>query len=133
LPIRLWRVTGCPLPTGRSILGRWRSEGFEYVFSWREGALRASRADDAPGKPPAVFAAIEGEPDQFRTVSGREVGKRLRLWRDPDSGTVTRMNWATYRVIRTQETVDGINVSDPDPSRNAESGAAGEEMGGRAG
>jgi CubicO group peptidase (beta-lactamase class C family) len=95
----------------QSILGRWWSEGFEYVFSWRAGALQAKRADDPPSKPPAVFELIEGETDQMRTVSGREVGERLRLTRDPATGAVVAMHWATYRVSRAQETFDGVAAS----------------------
>jgi len=97
----------------RSVLGRWWSEGFEFVFSWRDGALRARGADDPPGRPPAVFAPVEGEPDVLRTVSGREAGERLRLTRDPATGAVVRMHWATYRVTRVQETFDGVGVSQP--------------------
>ena len=37
------------------------------------------------------------------------------LRRDPATGSVVRMNWATYRVTRTQETFDAIPASDPDP------------------
>nr|BFE65646.1 serine hydrolase domain-containing protein [Dactylosporangium thailandense] len=100
-------VPGPPAPPQyRSVLGRWWSEGFEYGFSWRDGTLHA-RAVDAPGKlPPAVFAAVEGSPDLFRTVSGREAGELLRLTRDAD-GTVVRMHWATYRLSRGQEAFDG--------------------------
>jgi CubicO group peptidase (beta-lactamase class C family) len=97
----------------RSALGRWWSEGFEFVFFWRDGALRARGADDPPGRPPAVFAAVAGEPDVLRTVSGREAGERLRLTRDPATGAITRMHWATYRVTRSQETFDGITASEP--------------------
>jgi hypothetical protein len=35
----------------------------------------------------------------------------LRLTRDA-GGTVVRMHWATYRCTRTQETFDGIPVSE---------------------
>ncbi|MGE5829536.1 MAG: penicillin-binding protein, partial [Micromonosporaceae bacterium] len=105
---------GEPAPDAyRSILGRWWSEGFEFVFFWREGALRARGSDDPAGRPPAVFAPIEGEPDVLRTVSGREVGERLRLTRDPATGAVVRMHWATYRVTRTQETFDRAPASQP--------------------
>jgi CubicO group peptidase (beta-lactamase class C family) len=97
----------------RSVLGRWWSEGFEFVFFWREGALRARGADDPPGRPPAVFAPVEGEPDVLRTVSGREAGERLRLTRDRGTGVVVRMHWATYRVTRTQETFDGTAAGEP--------------------
>jgi CubicO group peptidase (beta-lactamase class C family) len=93
-------------PRYRSVLGRWWGEGFEYVFSWRGGALQARGADDPPGRPPAVFAPVDGDPDTLRTVSGRECGELLRLTRDP-AGAVVRMHWATYRFTRRQETFDG--------------------------
>lgn len=96
----------------RSVLGRWWGEGFEYVFSWRDGALRARGADDPAGKPPAVFAPVPAQPDVLRTVSGREAGELLRLTRDAN-GAVVRMHWATYRFTRTQETFDGIPASEP--------------------
>lgn len=102
---------GEPAPEAyRSVLGRWWSEGFEYVFFWRDGALRARGAADPAGKPPAVFAPEPDQPDVLRTVSGREVGEQLRLTRDTD-GTVVRMHWATYRFTRTQETFEGISPS----------------------
>jgi CubicO group peptidase (beta-lactamase class C family) len=100
-----WRP-GPPAPEGvRGLLGRWWGEGFEYVFSWHDGALRARGADDPAGKPPAVFAPLPDQPDVYRTVSGREVGELLRLTRD-ERGAVVRMHWATYRFTRTQETFD---------------------------
>jgi hypothetical protein len=97
----------------RSVLGRWWGEGYEYVFSWRAGALQARGADDPAGKPPAVFAPVVGEPDRLRTVSGREVGELLRLTRDP-AGSVVLMHWATYRFTRLQETFDRLPASAPD-------------------
>ncbi|BCJ60802.1 serine hydrolase domain-containing protein [Micromonospora endophytica] len=98
-----WRP-GEPAPEAvRGLLGRWWGEGFEYVFSWHDGTLRARGAGDPAGKPPAVFAPVADRPDVFRTVSGREVGELLRLTRD-DAGTVVRMHWATYRFTRHQET-----------------------------
>ncbi|MCM0674698.1 beta-lactamase family protein [Micromonospora phytophila] len=100
-----WRP-GPPAPEDvRGLLGRWWGEGFEYVFSWHDGALRARGADDPAGKPPAVFAPLPERPDVFRTVSGREVGELLRLTRD-ERGTVVRMHWATYRFTRAQQTFD---------------------------
>ncbi|GIH20001.1 serine hydrolase domain-containing protein [Rugosimonospora africana] len=97
-----WRP-GEPAPESyRSVLGRWWSEGYEYVFTWRDGALRARRADDPAGKPPAIFEELE--PDRLRTVSGREAGELLRLSRDPASGAVVLMHWATYRFTRDQQT-----------------------------
>jgi hypothetical protein len=97
----------------RSILGRWWSEGFEFVFSWHDESLQARRVADPAGRPPAVFAPQAGETDLLRTVSGREAGELLRLDRDPGTGAVTLMHWATYRFTRTQETFDNIPVSDP--------------------
>lgn len=90
----------------RSLLGRWWGEGFEYIFTWRDGALHARGVDQPSKRPPAVFAPVEGEADLFRTVSGREAGELLRLTRD-DSGRVERMHWATYRFTRGQEAFDG--------------------------
>ncbi|MFI7212686.1 serine hydrolase domain-containing protein [Micromonospora maritima] len=106
--IEPWRP-GPPAPAHlRGMLGRWWSEGFEYVFSWHDGALRARGAGDPAGKPPAVFAPLPDRPDVFRTVSGREVGELLRLTRD-ERGAVVRMHWATYRFTRRQETFDGYD------------------------
>ncbi|RIV35682.1 serine hydrolase domain-containing protein [Micromonospora radicis] len=103
--IAAWRP-GEPAPVHlRGLLGRWWGEGFEYVFSWHDGTLRARGAGDPAGRPPAVFASVPEQPDVFRTVSGREVGELLRLTRDGD-GVVVRMHWATYRFTRHQETFD---------------------------
>ncbi len=101
--IKPW-VMADPVPREyRSILGRWWIEGSEVVFSWRDGALQMRPADDATGRPPAVFMPIDGEADVMRTVSGREAGERLRITRDP-AGAVIEMNHATYRLTRTQTT-----------------------------
>jgi CubicO group peptidase (beta-lactamase class C family) len=105
-----WRPGPPPPEHLRPVLGRWWGEGFEYVFFWREGSLRARGADDPPDKPPAVFEAV-AEPDLFRTVSGREAGELLRLTRDPATGAVSRMHWATYRFTREQQTFDGFSPS----------------------
>jgi hypothetical protein len=105
-----WTPGEAPPDSYRSVLGRWWGEGFEYVFSWRDGTLQATRQGDAAGKPPAVFQPTAADPDVLRGVSGREVGELLRLTRDP-AGTVVRMHWATYRFTRTQETFDGASPS----------------------
>ncbi|MEU9742862.1 serine hydrolase domain-containing protein [Micromonospora chersina] len=103
-----WRP-GAPAPEHlRGLLGRWWGEGFEYVFSWHDGALRARGADDPAGKPPAVFAPLPDRPDVFRAVAGREVGELLRLTRD-ERGVVVRLHWATYRFTRHQETFEGYD------------------------
>jgi CubicO group peptidase (beta-lactamase class C family) len=80
------------------VLGRWWSEGEEYVFSWRGGRLEAVVASAPPEREPSVFEP-EGE-DRFRTVSGRERGERLRVVRDGD-GAVAKLYWATYPFTRT--------------------------------
>lgn len=99
-------VPGEPAPPPyRGMLGRWWGEGFEYVFHWRDGTLRARAADDPAGKPPAVFEPLPDRPDVLRTISGREVGELLRLTRD-DQGNVIMLHWATYRFTRHQETFD---------------------------
>jgi CubicO group peptidase (beta-lactamase class C family) len=96
----------------RGVLGRWWGEGFEYVFFWRDGALRARTADDPVDRPPAVFSPLPGQPDILRTVSGREAGELLRLTHDA-SGAVVIMHWATYRFTRAQETFDRMSPGQP--------------------
>jgi CubicO group peptidase (beta-lactamase class C family) len=110
--IEPWQPGQPAPPELQSVLGRWWGEGFEYVFSWHDGTLRARGAEDPPGRPPAVFGPT-GTADVLRTVSGREAGELLRLTRDPATGTVTRMHWATYRFTRDQQTFDGIPASRP--------------------
>jgi CubicO group peptidase (beta-lactamase class C family) len=95
---------GEPVPEAyASVLGRWWSEGSEFVFCWRKGHLEARAAAAPAERPPAVFA-VEGA-DVLRGVSGRETGEKLELTRDA-AGTVTQMRWATYRVTRDQQTFD---------------------------
>jgi Beta-lactamase len=95
----------------RSVLGQWWSEGMPYVFTWHDGALHA-RASDAPkDRPPSVFRPLPDQPDVLRTVSGREVGERLRLTRN-DAGVVIHMHWATYRFTRAQRAFDGVSPSE---------------------
>jgi CubicO group peptidase (beta-lactamase class C family) len=100
-----WTPAPPPPQRYRSLLGRWWGEGFEYIFSWHGGTLHARSADQQANRPPAVFAPVDGQPDVFRTVSGREAGELLRLTRAAD-GTVERLHWATYRFTRGQETFD---------------------------
>ena len=76
-----WPPAPPPPQRYRSVLGRWWGEGFEYVFSWHGGALQARSVDQPANRPPAVFAPVDGQPDVFRTVSGRETGELLRLTR----------------------------------------------------
>jgi CubicO group peptidase (beta-lactamase class C family) len=89
-----WRPEEEPPADIRSLLGRWFSEGMEFVFWWEGGALRARLAAAPAHRAPAIFErAGEGE---FRAVSGRERGERLRV--DGD-----RLLWAGYPFTRAQE------------------------------
>jgi CubicO group peptidase (beta-lactamase class C family) len=105
-----WQIGPPAPPEYRSLLGRWWSEGSEFVFVWRDGAVRAYRSDDPQGRPPAVFAPT-ADPVVLRTASGREAGELLRLTRDAE-GVVTRMHWATYLFSRAQLTFDAARPGD---------------------
>jgi CubicO group peptidase (beta-lactamase class C family) len=91
--IEPWRPEQPPPAEIAPLLGRWWSEGSEFVFSWRDGHLTAQ----LPGAPsrikPSVFEPIDGG---YRVVSGRERGERLRV--DGD-----RLIWAGYIFTRAQE------------------------------
>jgi CubicO group peptidase (beta-lactamase class C family) len=92
-----WRPGESPPDEVAAVLGRWWSEGTEWIFRHRGGKLEARREDDPPLQPPSVF-----EPEgagRFRTVSGRERGELLEVRRNA-SGSVTELRWATYRFTR---------------------------------
>jgi CubicO group peptidase (beta-lactamase class C family) len=97
-----WRPSSPPPAEIEGLLGRWWSEGSEYVFSWSHGRLEARPAmvGTLRARPPAVFEPTSA--DRWTTVSGREQGEELRAVRDPD-GTVRRMYWATYPLTRQPE------------------------------
>ena len=96
--IDAWHPEPEPPPNVRAILGRWWSEGNEFVFSWEDGKLTGRRVGQAAWQPPAVFESI-GE-NEFRVVTGRERGERLRVEAD-------RMVWAGYPFTRSQESTLG--------------------------
>jgi CubicO group peptidase (beta-lactamase class C family) len=98
--VEAWRPSAPPPSELATALGRWWSEGTEFVFRWRDGRLEARMAEALAWQPWARFEPIDG--DRFRTVFGRERGELLRLVRDAD-GTVTRMYWATYPLTREPE------------------------------
>jgi hypothetical protein len=90
-------VAGPPVPADvEPLLGRWWTEGAEWVLSWRGGRLEA-----APAGAPATFVpwAFERDGDSFRTVSGLEAGEALRVVRDAE-GNVVKLYWATYPLTR---------------------------------
>ena len=92
-----WRPGEDPPADVAPLLGRWWSEGSEFVFSWREGTLEARLADSPSALPPARLER-EGE-GVWRTISGRERGELLRAVRD-DDGVVRKLYWATYPFSR---------------------------------
>ena len=96
-----WSPDEPPPDEVEPMLGRWWSEGREFVFSWRHGKLKARVATGPPEREPSIFEP-EGD-DRFRTVSGGERGELLRVVRD-EAGAVVKLYWATYPFMRTPET-----------------------------
>jgi CubicO group peptidase (beta-lactamase class C family) len=101
---RLWMPQDEAPEALRPLLGRWWSEGREFVFYCREGKLQARLDPLVPGGEPAVFEPA-GD-DRFRTVSGRENGEWLRVARD-EQGAVTKLYWATYAFTRGPQVFGG--------------------------
>ena len=90
-----WRPEDSPPEAIRALLGRWWSEGDEFVFSWREGALQASPAGAPASVKPAVFAR---EADGvYRSIAGYERGEKLVVV------GVSELAWGGYRFTREQE------------------------------
>ena len=83
------------------LLGRWWSEGTEYVFRWSGGRLEATLAANAEQLVPTVFER-EAD-DRWRPVSGLERGELLRVVRD-EAGAVVKLYWATYPFTRAPQT-----------------------------
>jgi CubicO group peptidase (beta-lactamase class C family) len=88
-----WQPEEEPPADVRPLLGRWWSEGNEFIFWWQGGTLRAKFAAAAPGKGETTFAR---DGDGWLAAKGRERGERLR--REGD-----RVIWAGYAFTRTQE------------------------------
>jgi len=91
--IEPWQPEQEPPPDVRPLLGRWWSEGNEFLFWWQGGSLRAKFAAAPPGKGETEFAR---DGDGWRATGGRERGERLRV--DGD-----QMIWAGYAFTRAQE------------------------------
>jgi CubicO group peptidase (beta-lactamase class C family) len=86
---------GEPVPAElEGVLGRWWSEGSEFVFRCRAGRLEALEEGNAT---PAAFAR-EGA-DVYRVVAGPGRGEVLRVERD-GNGDVTGLVLATYPFTR---------------------------------
>jgi CubicO group peptidase (beta-lactamase class C family) len=92
-PVEQWRPEEEPPADIAPLLGVWWSEGEEFVFSWKGGKLQIA----SPGAPPHLKPAVlERTGDrEFRVVSGRERGERLRV----EDGMLI---WAGYPVTRDQ-------------------------------
>ncbi len=87
-----WRPEHEPPGDVRPLLGRWWSEGNEFIFWWQDGTLQAKVAASPAGKGETTFARDGGG---WLAAKGRERGERLR--RDGD-----RMIWAGYAFTRAQ-------------------------------
>jgi CubicO group peptidase (beta-lactamase class C family) len=92
-PIDPWRPEADPPADVRALLGRWWSEGNEFVFWWERGALQAKVVGTPPGRGETTF---ERDGDGWRASVGRERGERLRV--DGD-----RLIWSGYAFTRAQE------------------------------
>ena len=92
-PIEPWRPEDEPPADVRGLLGRWWSEGSEFVFWWERGALQAKVAGTPPGRAETTF---ERDGDGWRASAGRERGERLRI----EDG---RFVWSGYAFTRAQE------------------------------
>jgi CubicO group peptidase (beta-lactamase class C family) len=91
--IEPWRPEAEPPDDVRPLLGRWWSEGNEYVFTWKQDRLNARIVGDTASARDAVFEQVDGG---FRVATGRERGERLRV--DGE-----RLVWAGYVFTRTQQ------------------------------
>ena len=92
-PIEPWRPEADPPDDVRALLGRWWSEGNEFVFWWEHGALQAKVVGTPPGRGETTF---ERDGDGWRAAVGRERGERLRS----EDGQLV---WAGYPFTRTQQ------------------------------
>ncbi len=92
-PIEPWRPEEAPPSDVRALLGRWWSEGNEFVFWWERGSLQAKVVGTPKGRAETTF---ERDGDGWRASAGRERGERLRI--DGD-----RLVWAGYAFTRDQQ------------------------------
>ena len=100
-----WAVGESPPEAVAGLLGRWWSEGVEWVLSYRGGKLEASPGESQRGElEPTVFEP-DGD-DRFRPVSGLERGELLRVVRD-EQGVPVRLYWATYQFTRAPQVFGG--------------------------
>jgi CubicO group peptidase (beta-lactamase class C family) len=91
--IEPWRPEAKPPADVRPLLGRWWSEGNEFVFTWEHDKLHARIVGATASMRDAVFEQVDGS---FRVATGRERGERMRV--DGE-----RLVWAGYVFTRTQQ------------------------------
>jgi CubicO group peptidase (beta-lactamase class C family) len=91
--IDAWRPEEAPPDDVRPLLGRWWSEGNEFIFWWERGALQAKVVGSLPGRAETTF---ERDGDGWRASAGRERGERLRV--DGE-----QLVWSGYAFTRAQE------------------------------
>ena len=87
-----WRPEEEPPADIAALLGRWWSEGNEFIFWWEGGKLRAKVAGFAPGRGETAF---ERTADGWVASEGRERGEKLRVEGD-------RVIWGGYAFTREQ-------------------------------
>jgi hypothetical protein len=87
-----WRPEEEPPADVRPLLGRWWSEGNEFIFWWERGALQAKVVGTPPGRAETTF---ERDGDGWCAAVGRERGERLRV-------DGTQLVWAGYPFTRAQ-------------------------------
>jgi CubicO group peptidase (beta-lactamase class C family) len=91
--VEAWHPEEEPPADVRGLLGRWWSEGNEFLFWWEAGALHAKVAALPPGKGETTF---ERAGDGWLASAGRERGEPLRV-------DGPRLVWAGYAFTRAQE------------------------------
>jgi CubicO group peptidase (beta-lactamase class C family) len=87
-----WRPEEEPPAEVHGLLGRWWSEGNEFIFWWEGGKLRAKFVGAQSGRGESTF---ERNGEQWVVSEGREIGETLRV--DGD-----RLVWAGYAFTRDQ-------------------------------
>jgi CubicO group peptidase (beta-lactamase class C family) len=99
-PVETWVPEQDP-GDARALLGRWWSEGNEFVFWWEGGTLKARVVEAPRGRGETTF---ERDGDGWLASAGRERGERLRI--DGD-----RLIWAGYEFTRTQQPFPSAQAS----------------------
>lgn len=98
-----WQVRDAAPAELEGVLGRWWSEGGEWIFRWRGGELVAEPETPADM---VVTRFRREDADRYRAITGLERGELLRIVRG-EGGEVERMYFATYPFTRTPEVFGG--------------------------